>query len=146
MAVQDRIPSDPRKKAEYEEAAKKLAITQADQAQAGVRMREEVAQKEAIAKQTEKDHAAEAKDKERTNAERVAAKNKARQAYLETPLTERETAELEALEAQCNKHGCSSPEIDMMRRLGDLRVRAKVKAVDEKPDKQEDQGGKKSKR
>ena len=121
---QDKRPSDPRKAAEWDEAQASLQRTQADQAAAKPRL-----EQDAIRRGKAFDEGAKSQ-KNRLAAENAARKKKEkdrakeRAEYLKTPLTPQETVELGHLE-DAAMSGDSIPP-DLMRRLGDFRIRATV--------------------
>jgi len=125
MAIQDdRPPADPNKRAEWEEAQRQLQKTKADQAEAKRRGEEEVKARRAKAERAEAERqsrqAAEATRRQREQKRKADE----RAAYLATPLTPDERAELARLKDFANQPGNPLP--DAMRRLGDLRTRSKV--------------------
>lgn len=132
MALEDRKPIDPRKREEYETAARQLERTQADQAQATEAMEDELAKKAAMKQQDAKRDTAIQKEKQKAENAYRTEQQRQRDEYLATPLDEAEKAELERMEALANAHGVGNPDPDMMRALRDFRVRAQVKVKKDK--------------
>ncbi|MCE5324900.1 MAG: hypothetical protein LLG01_00650 [Planctomycetaceae bacterium] len=125
--AEDRIPSDPRKREEYETAQRQLERTQADQAQATQAMQDELAKKQKMAAIDAKRDSARLAERRKAEAAYKSEQQRQRDEYLATPLSADEKVELERMEAMANAQGVGSPDPDMMRTLADLRVRDKVK-------------------
>jgi multidrug efflux pump subunit AcrA (membrane-fusion protein) len=127
MGTKDRIPSDPDKRREYEEAKAKLEETEADRARAKARNAEDLkrrrTEEEEGVKHREQVKAEMQAERESQQAQRQAARKK----MLKTPLTRAERKTLEKYEAKAQAQGVSNPNPVMMRELADLRTRAKVK-------------------
>lgn len=131
MAIQDdRPPADPNKRAQWEEAQRKLQKTLADQAEAKRRADEEVEAKQAKAEQAEAERQARETAEATRRQREQKRRDQERAEYLATPLSELEQMELRQLEEFANRPG--NPEPDAMRRLADLRTRSKVVAEDDK--------------
>lgn len=127
----DRLPADPEERADYEEAQKKLAKTLADQKAAQQRYQKDLDNIAAVAASDAR-KIAEQHKAEREAAKAIAeARDKERRAYLAKPLTEKEAAELVALETMANGPG-PYPTMAVLR-MADLKI--KRQAAEKKPEK-----------
>lgn len=136
----DRIPSDPKKRHEYEIAQKALARTNADRAAAQQAADADLKNKKRIAARDAKLRAEQKARREQDEAEREERQRLDRQRYMKTPLSEAEENELAKCEVLAGASG--NPDPDMMRLLGDLRQRSKIKKGMKDEDPEQDDGEK----